>query len=122
MPNTNFLDLSYPERYIYQNCQGANLEHIKVVGGGHQWPGIETLFGGLGTINMDFYSPQVIWDFLEGKTCPETMVGLDENTIKAKKLLKVIDYMGRELRTYEGVPALWIYDDGSVERRFQISE
>ena len=122
MPNPDLFDFSYPERYIYQNCSGAELEHIKVVGGGHQWPGIATLVGGVGTINMDFYSPQIIWDFLEGKSCPETTVGFNENTIKTKKLLKIVDYLGREVRNHEGVPVLWIYDDGSVERRFQISE
>ena len=72
MPNPNLLDFSFPERYVYQNCEGAALEHIKVIGGGHQWPGIHS-FGGLGTINMDFYSPQVIWDFLENKSCPDEL-------------------------------------------------
>jgi len=121
MPNPNIFDFSYPERYIYQNCSGSELEHIKVVGGGHQWPGIETLIGGLGTINMDFYSPQVIWDFLNGKSCFQS-VGLIESSNQTKHLLKVVDYLGREVKNHEGVPVLWIYDDGSVERRFQISE
>lgn len=122
MPNPDLFDFSSPEKYIYQNCNGFDLEHIKVIGGGHQWPGITTLVGGVGTINMDFYSPQIIWDFLEGKSCPETTVGFNENTIKTKKLLKIVDYLGREVKNHEGVPVLWIYDDGSVERRFQISE
>jgi polyhydroxybutyrate depolymerase len=69
MPNTSLIDLSSPQRYTYTNCM-ADLQHIKITGGGHQWPGIATLVGGAGTINMDFYSPQVIWDFLNGKACP----------------------------------------------------
>ena len=121
MPNPNVFDFSYPERYIYQNCNGASLEHIKVVGGGHQWPGIETLLGGLGTINMDFYSPQVIWDFLDGKSCPET-VGFEEFQTQIKKVIKIIDYMGREIKEGSPGPHLYIYDDGSIERRFQLSE
>ncbi len=68
MPNTSLIDLSSPQRYTYSNCI-ADLQHIKITGGGHQWPGIATLVGGAGTINMDFYSPQVIWDFLNGKSC-----------------------------------------------------
>ncbi len=68
MPNTSLIDLSSPQRYTYSNCI-ADLQHIKITGGGHQWPGIATLVGGAGTINMDFYSPQVIWDFLNGKAC-----------------------------------------------------
>ena len=71
MPNTNLTDLSSPTRITYPNC-AASLEHIKITGGGHQWPGISTLLGGAGIINMDFFSPQVIWDFLNGKSCPIT--------------------------------------------------
>jgi polyhydroxybutyrate depolymerase len=69
LPNTNLFDLSSAQRITYSNCGGQALEHIKVNGGGHQWPGISTWNGGLGTINMDFYSPQVIWDFLAPKSC-----------------------------------------------------
>ncbi len=84
MPNTNLIDLSLPQRIIYSNCTSP-LELIKITGGGHQWPGINTLVGGAGTINMDFYSPQVIWDFLSGKSCPSS-AALEEET---KPLLKV---------------------------------
>lgn len=73
MPNTNAFDLSFPQRITYIN--GLNeLELIKISGGGHQWPGISTLLGGAGTINMDFYSPEVIWAFLSGKTCPTSQL------------------------------------------------
>ena len=121
MPNPNVFDFSYPERYIYQNCSGAELEHIKVIGGGHQWPGIETLVGGLGTINMDFYSPQVIWDFLDGKSCPQT-VGQIEKPHQTKHLLKIVDYIGREVKDLNGIPLLYIYSDGSIERKFNMLE
>jgi polyhydroxybutyrate depolymerase len=79
LPNTNLLDLSTAQRITYSNCGGQALEHIKVNGGGHQWPGIATWNGGLGTINMDFYSPQVIWDFLAQKTCSTS--GLSEENL-----------------------------------------
>jgi polyhydroxybutyrate depolymerase len=73
MPNNNLFDLSSPQRFSYLN--GTNdLELIKIEGGGHQWPGIQTLIGGAGIINMDFYSPQVIWDFLNGKSCPSSSI------------------------------------------------
>ena len=67
--NTNLFDLSTAQRITYSNCGEQTLEQIKVIGGGHQWPGISTWNGGVGTINMDFYSPQIIWDFLATKTC-----------------------------------------------------
>ena len=121
MPNTNLFDLSYPEKYVYQNCMGASLEHIKVIGGGHQWPGIATLFGGLGTINMDFYSPQVIWDFLEGKTC-SIDVGVEENLTNTidRELLKVLDLLGQETQPKTGVLLLYVYSDGTIEKRFEL--
>jgi polyhydroxybutyrate depolymerase len=79
MPNTSLIDLSSPQRYTYANCN-SDLQHIKITGGGHQWPGIATLVGGAGTINMDFYSPQVIWDFLSGKSCPLNGLNDQSNT------------------------------------------
>lgn len=72
MPDNNIFDFSSPERHIYFGCSNSSLELIKINGGGHQWPGIPTLIGGLGNINMDFYSPEIIWDFLNGKSCPES--------------------------------------------------
>ena len=72
-PNNNVFDLSYPEKYTYTSCGNYSLELIKIINGGHQWPGIATLVGGLGNINMDFYSPQTIWDFLANKSCPNTV-------------------------------------------------
>lgn len=70
LPNPNLLDLSTVSRETYANCNNSSLELIKIANGGHQWPGISTFVGGVGNINMDIYSPQVIWDFLNGKSCP----------------------------------------------------
>jgi polyhydroxybutyrate depolymerase len=110
MSNSNLTDFSSPERITYSSC-ASPLELIKITGGGHQWPGISTLVGGAGTINMDFYSPQIIWDFLSSNTCQST--GLDysspeisiypnpvEDQIKIKNLddeinVTIQDYSGR---------------------------
>ncbi|MFY7668120.1 MAG: alpha/beta hydrolase-fold protein [Crocinitomicaceae bacterium] len=73
MPNPSLTDFSSPERISYSSCTSP-LELIKITGGGHQWPGISTLVGGAGIINMDFYSPQVIWDFLSIKSCPSASI------------------------------------------------
>jgi polyhydroxybutyrate depolymerase len=77
MPNTSVTDLSSPERITYSNCISP-LELIKITGGGHQWPGISTLVGGAGIINMDFYSPQIIWDFLSTKSCQTNAITENE--------------------------------------------
>lgn len=69
IPNSNIWDFSTAQEITYNNCPAGQLIHVKVLGGGHQWPGIETWNGGVGTINLDFYSPSFIWDFFKGKTC-----------------------------------------------------
>ncbi len=120
MPNPNLLDLSHPERYTYTNCtpQGQ-LELIKVVGGGHQWPGISTLVGGVGTINMDFYSPQEIWDFLDGRECPDT-ADVTDLEHDAKTVIAIYDLLGRETIFKPNTPLLYQYSDGSVEKKMTL--
>lgn len=82
MPNTSLTDLSSPERISYSNCTSP-LELIKITGGGHQWPGISTLVGGAGIINMDFYSPQIIWDFLSTKSCQTNAItGIEMSSLQ----------------------------------------
>ena len=77
MPNPSLTDFSSPARISYSNCTNP-LELIKIIGGGHQWPGISTLVGGAGIINMDFYSPQIIWDFLSSKSCQTNVITENE--------------------------------------------
>ncbi len=78
MTNTNLFDLSSPQLITYQSCV-SELKHVKIDGGGHQWPGIQTLLGGAGVINFDFYSPEFIWNFLSGKSCPTNSMDETEN-------------------------------------------
>ena len=120
MPNTNLFDLSSPERWVWQNCGQDELELIRVDGGGHQWPGITTFVGGVGTINMDFYSPDEIWDFLSDKTCQE----LSTNKLLKKQIrispnpaseflaisasadienVQILDFNGRKLLKLNGI-------------------
>lgn len=57
MPDLNSLDGSTVVRYQYVNGDNdSEVEHYKVVDGGHDWPGT---FG-----NMDINSDSVIWNFV----------------------------------------------------------
>lgn len=57
MPDLNLLDGSTAVRYQYVNGDNdSEVEHYKVVDGGHDWPGT---FG-----NMDINSDSVIWNFV----------------------------------------------------------
>jgi polyhydroxybutyrate depolymerase len=120
MPNPNLLDFSYPEKYTYANCSQGSLELIKVVGGGHQWPGIPTVLGGVGNINMDFYSPQIIWDFLEGKSCSPIADLITNETTVNKKIVKIVDFLGRETKPTPNIPLIYIYEDGSRKHILEI--
>ena len=49
------------EHHVYTNgTHGATVEHYKIIGGVHAWPG--TAFGGAGT-NQDFNASKEIWRF-----------------------------------------------------------
>jgi polyhydroxybutyrate depolymerase len=116
MPNPNAFDLSYPERYTYSNwADGKELELIKVIGGGHQWPGIATLIGGTGTINMDFYSPQEIWDFLEDKSCAST-VSISESHVGESGEYKIINLLGQEVQQEQNTIQFHLYEDGFTKK------
>ena len=57
VPNTDSSDGSTVEKYSWSDANGCNyVEHFKVVGGGHDWPGV---FG-----NMDIDASQEIWRFV----------------------------------------------------------
>tara|TARA_B100001287_G_scaffold9437_1_gene7290 strand:+ start:3267 stop:4493 length:1227 start_codon:yes stop_codon:yes gene_type:complete len=54
--NSNPFDGSTVEKIIYYGGQnGTSIEHFKVIGGGHDWPGV---FG-----NMDMNASNEIWNF-----------------------------------------------------------
>lgn len=118
MPNTNLIDLSSPTLITYQNCV-SELKHIRIDGGGHQWPGIQTLVGGAGVINMDFYSPEIIWNFLSGKSCPVN-AGLEVFSWSGieKKIVSRTDLMGRTINQDQKGIQLIRYADGSCEKKF----
>jgi polyhydroxybutyrate depolymerase len=118
MPNPNLVDLSYPEKYTFANCDLGSLVLIKIIGGGHQWPGILTVWGGVGTINMDFYSPQIIWDFFDGKTCP--VASLSENTDDKiePEISFITDLMGRIINAETKGIQLIHFSDGTTRKMY----
>lgn len=79
IPNINVFDFSTAQIYSYTSCVLNELKHVKVEGGGHQWPGLDTWNGGVGTINMDFNSPEFIWEFLKNKSCSSVGIQDEEN-------------------------------------------
>ncbi|MBK6993806.1 MAG: T9SS type A sorting domain-containing protein [Lewinellaceae bacterium] len=61
VPNTNTSDGCTAERQLYTGGdQGSTVEHYKITGGGHTWPG--ALFN-IGVTNQDFNASKEIWRF-----------------------------------------------------------
>jgi len=79
LPDINTTDGSTVEQNIFTPCtDSANVVLLKVVGGGHQWPGTNSILGGLGNINRDINASEEIWNFFSGYSCPIT-TSLSEN-------------------------------------------
>lgn len=79
-----------------------------VDGGGHDWPGA---FG-----NMDIAVSREIWSFFE-QLCDTTVGTATLQTNTDKRLLKIVDILGRETIEMKNAVLLYLYSDGTVERR-----
>jgi polyhydroxybutyrate depolymerase len=61
LPDLDPNDGSTVEHYVFDNGNnGVKVEHFKITGGGHTWPG--NLYGGAGT-NYDINASDEIWNF-----------------------------------------------------------
>ena len=119
VPNINTTDGSTVELYSWSSeDECIDLYHYKVIGGGHDWPGT---FG-----NMDIVSHEKIWEHLSeygmtGKLdCNSSHVSSSTLTSSTKRLIKVIDALGREVNHTTNQIRFHIYDDGSVEKKFVV--
>ena len=119
--NTNLLDLSEVEHYIYENGINNNsVEFYKIINGGHTWPGATIPFAGNNT-NQDINASEVIWDFFKkydkNGIINQTQI---KEINKQKKLIKSIDILGQ--KTKDTHIYFNIYDDGSVKKLYQINK
>ncbi|MEM1214059.1 MAG: T9SS type A sorting domain-containing protein [Bacteroidota bacterium] len=67
LENTSLLDLCTAEKIDYQNC-AASVEHYKINGGGHTWPGAPI---SIGVTNQDFHGSAAVWQFFQQHRLPE---------------------------------------------------
>jgi polyhydroxybutyrate depolymerase len=82
-----------------------------VDGGGHDWPGA---FG-----NMDISASREIWNFFD-QLC-DISVNIETPSQETdRKLLKIIDILGRETKKTKNTVLLYIYSDGTTERKIII--
>jgi hypothetical protein len=91
LPNLNTVDGSYAEEYTYAPCAplappghpGSNragkVVFIKIIGGGHTWPGNTAPFFGLGNLNRDFQASARMMDFFLGGGTTGMSYDADQN-------------------------------------------
>ena len=110
-------DGSTVERKLWLNGDSCvSIQELKVINGDHEWPGS---FG-----NMDINATEEIWNFvsqfnLEGQIdCNQLSTNEIKNLIDNKKLIQVIDVLGRKIVNHQNKNQIlfYIYDDGSVEK------
>lgn len=64
VPNTNTTDGSTAERQVWSGGRnGSVVEHYRIIGGGHTWPG--SVFS-TGVTNRDINASREVWRFLRG--------------------------------------------------------
>ncbi len=79
--------------------------------GGHEWF----------SEDIDGVSPsRILWDFFNEGCNPVLNIDLNHEEIPNKKLKKIVDNLGREINNTSLQLLFYIYDDGSVEKRFII--
>jgi polyhydroxybutyrate depolymerase len=113
------------ERYGWSTASGCTyVEELKVIGGGHDWPGS---FG-----NMTIDANIEIWQFVSRYDingligCITTSInennGLNDNKVfpNNKQLIMIVDLLGRESKDLKSQPLFYIFDDGTVEKKMII--
>jgi polyhydroxybutyrate depolymerase len=113
MPDINSFDGSTAEYIVYDGCDNSvTTEHFKIYGGDHDWPGV---WG-----NMDIHASAEVWKFfsqynINGLISTTTSFVEVENT--NKKLLKIVDVLGRECLPKKNTTLFYIFNDGAVEKK-----
>jgi polyhydroxybutyrate depolymerase len=92
-----------------ESCSAVWLYTVE--GGGHDWPGA---FG-----NMDISASREIWNFFD-QLCNVSVNIQTPSQDADRKLLKVIDILGREIKKTKNTILLYIYSDGTIERKIII--
>ena len=107
------------ERYTWSTASGcAYVEELKVIGGGHDWPGS---FG-----NMTIDANIEIWQFVSRYDingligCLTTSINENNGQNDNKQLIKIVDLLGRESKDLKSQPLFYIYDDGTVDKKIII--
>lgn len=121
-PNISLIDNCTAELTIHNQCDGNTAIYaIKIMNGGHTWPGASIDIPSNGNTNRDIHGSNEIWKFLSQFDCNSGTVGVEESDKKnivtvypnpssskinfSKKIdkLKVYNSIGTLLNEYKSV-------------------
>lgn len=118
VPNTVLLDLTTVDFIRHFGASGGQeFHHYRVNGGLHDW------FGAWG--NQDIDSTELLWDFFSN-VCAQPATGVLNSLSSSafnRQLLRITDMLGRTVseETERGGLLLYVYSDGTVEKRMTIN-
>jgi polyhydroxybutyrate depolymerase len=121
VPNTSTTDGCTAEHQIWENGNnGSTVEHYKIIGGEHSWPG--ALFPN-GVTNQDIDASEKIWEFfskydINGLISPTSISNITND--KLPNLIKIVDVLGREATPKQKGILFYIYENGTVEQKLSI--
>lgn len=86
-PNINLIDNSTAELSVYDQCNGnSKIYALKILNGGHTWPGASIDVPSNGNTNRDIHASNEIWKFLSQFDCNSGVVGVEEEVIKKNEI------------------------------------
>ncbi len=110
LTNIDANDGSIVVSYVYSSENTSDEVWLyKVINGGHDWPGA---WG-----NMDIDASQKAWEFFNKMLATESTAIQANKANDNKKLLKITNVLGQETAAKFNIPLLYIYNDGTVEKR-----
>ncbi len=97
----------------FMATDNSEFHHYRVNGGGHVWFGSSTFMGQ--------NSSEILWDFFNSYCTLSNSIYTPNDVMREpKNLIKKVDAFGREVNHTSNQILLYIYDDGSVEKKFNI--
>lgn len=113
LPNTNTGDgstVSYEKYGHSESCTEVWLYTVN--DGGHDWPGA---WG-----NMDIEASREAWNFF-AQLCETVSTDIPEVSIgKERSLIRITDLLGRDTAPQPGQVLIYVFSDGSVEKRVNV--
>ena len=121
VPDINPNDGSTVERYSWQNGNGCvSVEELKIINGGHDWPSPLSNWG-----NQDINASAEVWNFVS-KYDMDGLIGCNTTNLpnaqisNTKNLINIVDIFGRKSKRLKNQLLIYIYDDGTTEKKIII--